>query len=151
CLVTQDSARSWEGPCRRSMFAWRHDCFARVRPRRGTCLASAPGCPPGWRARGNWTPRVGRRLLTRRFVVTFSRHYPRNLRRLRRDCSADFANGGLLASKADSGVSSRRSGVAAMPLKRKALRRRALRLQQDERHPLFIFSLTGEELLAAAD
>jgi DGQHR domain-containing protein len=34
---------------------------------------------------------------------------------------------------------------------RKAIRRRALWLRQDDRHPLYVFSLTGEELLAVAD
>src|SRR5262245_40768731 len=37
-----------------------------------------------------------------------------------------------------------------MPAPRKYLRRRALRLLQDESHPLYSFSLTGEELLAIA-
>jgi DGQHR domain-containing protein len=34
---------------------------------------------------------------------------------------------------------------------RKSIRRRALRLLQDEQHPLYVFSLTAEELLAVAD
>lgn len=38
-----------------------------------------------------------------------------------------------------------------MPQSKKYIRRRALRLQQDEAHPLYVFSLTGEELLALAD
>src|SRR5436190_17063 len=38
-----------------------------------------------------------------------------------------------------------------MPPARRHLRRRALRLLQDEAHPLYVFSLTGEELLAIAD
>ena len=38
-----------------------------------------------------------------------------------------------------------------MPPSKQTLRRRALRLLQDEAHPLFVFSLTGEELLQIAD
>lgn len=38
-----------------------------------------------------------------------------------------------------------------MPPVRKKIRRRALRLLQDEAHPLYVLSLTGEELLAIAD
>lgn len=38
-----------------------------------------------------------------------------------------------------------------MPAPKKYLRRRALRLQQDAAHPLYVFSLTGEELLAISD
>src|SRR3954470_3616083 len=38
-----------------------------------------------------------------------------------------------------------------MPGPKKYIRRRALRILQDESHPLFVFSLTGEELLAVAD
>src|SRR5262249_56242880 len=34
---------------------------------------------------------------------------------------------------------------------RKFIRRRALRVLQDEAHPLYVFCLTGEELLALAD
>lgn len=33
----------------------------------------------------------------------------------------------------------------------KTIRRRAIRIQQNERHPLFIFSLTGDELLTVSD
>jgi DGQHR domain-containing protein len=32
-----------------------------------------------------------------------------------------------------------------------AIRRRALKIQQNERHPLFVFSLTGDEILAVSD
>lgn len=35
--------------------------------------------------------------------------------------------------------------------RRKVIRRRALRLEQDPAHPLYLFSLTGDELLAIAD
>ncbi len=38
-----------------------------------------------------------------------------------------------------------------MVVSKKYIRRRALRLQQDDSHPLFVFSLTGEELLAIAE
>src|SRR5690242_5238744 len=34
---------------------------------------------------------------------------------------------------------------------RQQIRRRALSLHQNENHPLYLFSLTGEELLAVAD
>ena len=34
---------------------------------------------------------------------------------------------------------------------RQVIRRRALWLQQADKHPLYLFSLTGEELLAVAD
>jgi DGQHR domain-containing protein len=37
------------------------------------------------------------------------------------------------------------------PKRRKIIRRRALRLEQDPAHPLYLFSLTGDELLAIAD
>jgi DGQHR domain-containing protein len=37
------------------------------------------------------------------------------------------------------------------PRRQRVLRRRALRLEQDHDHPLYQFSLTGEELLAIAD
>ena len=37
------------------------------------------------------------------------------------------------------------------PKRRKFIRRRALRLEQDPAHPLYLFSLTGDELLAIAD
>jgi DGQHR domain-containing protein len=37
------------------------------------------------------------------------------------------------------------------PKRQRVLRRRALRLEQDPEHPLFQFSLTGEELLTIAD
>src|SRR2546421_10225873 len=37
------------------------------------------------------------------------------------------------------------------PERRKIIRRRALRLEQDPAHPLYLFSLTGDELLAIAD
>ena len=38
-----------------------------------------------------------------------------------------------------------------MPASSKYLRRRALRLEQNREHPLYVFSLTGEELLAISD
>jgi DGQHR domain-containing protein len=38
-----------------------------------------------------------------------------------------------------------------MPEPKKFVRRRALRVNQDEAHPLYVFCLTGEELLALAD
>src|SRR5947209_2280683 len=53
------------------------------------------------------------------------------------------------ASKAGSPVSSTRRKGSPMPPKQ-YLSRRALRLRQDESHPLYVFSLTGEELLAIA-
>ena len=37
------------------------------------------------------------------------------------------------------------------PKRRKIIRRRALRLEQDPAHTLYLFSLTGDELLAIAD
>jgi DGQHR domain-containing protein len=37
------------------------------------------------------------------------------------------------------------------PKRRKIIRRRALRLEQDPAHPLYLFSLTGDELLAIAE
>src|ERR1051326_105778 len=38
-----------------------------------------------------------------------------------------------------------------MPPPNKHVRRRALRVLQDEAHPLYVFCLTGEELLALAE
>src|SRR5215472_8647181 len=35
--------------------------------------------------------------------------------------------------------------------RRQIIRRRALRVNQDQKHPLYLFTLTGEELLAIAD
>src|SRR4051794_34517282 len=56
------------------------------------------------------------------------------------------------ANKRASRHSSTRCRTKAMPTKpRKLIRRRALRLEQDRDHPLYQFSLTGEELLAVAD
>src|SRR4051812_29188208 len=53
------------------------------------------------------------------------------------------------ASRADSPDFSARSHLVMA--KARTLRRRALRLSQDEAHPLFVFSLTGEELLRVAE
>lgn len=38
-----------------------------------------------------------------------------------------------------------------VPNRKRVLRRRALRIDQDSAHPLFLFTLTGEELLAVAE
>src|SRR5262249_16787283 len=59
------------------------------------------------------------------------------------------AGGETPASRDDSHASSdRRPRLMAKP---QPIRRRALRLLQDEAHPLYVFSLTGEELLRVAD
>ena len=43
----------------------------------------------------------------------------------------------------------RRSRKRSAP--KSAIQRRALRIEQNDKHPLYIFCLTGDEILAVAD
>src|SRR5437763_3682007 len=66
------------------------------------------------------------------------------------DCSNCYGKAALRASRVDLRRSSSKRPGDVMRLRRRLIVRPALRVEQDPAHPLYLFTLTGEELLSIA-